>query len=371
MKIGILTSLWLNTPPEGYGGTEEVIYELINGLVDSGHDVTVFGPTTVKTKAKLVTTIESPIIAQGLGWTNNANIHHHLMQITKALDMANEFDILHMPLNKSHDYIALPLALNSETPVVFTLHFSIDAIKQHKERMAVLNKYRHMPYISISNSQRAGQDWNFVSTVYNGLNISHFPFSSKTENYFAWLGKVNRVKGTREAIFAAKKAGEKLLLMGAVDKEAPDMYAYYQEEIEPLIDNKQIVWLGEADMKMKADVLSKAEAMLNPISWEEPFGMVMAESQAVGTPVIAFNRGAAPELIENGKTGFLVDNIDEMVAKMKVVSNLNRVDARKNVEEHFTVKSMVSGYENAYKKVIENWDIYRKQQEVDIKRDIS
>ncbi len=355
MKIGVIGPIWLNIPPNGYGGTEEVVYNLVNGLADKGHDVTLFGPKTSKVKGKLFPTVDLPLREQSVEWTNvNYNLNHYL----DAFSRATEFDILHMHVNKSQDYFTLPLSLYFKTPVLFTLHFKLPTKDYYKDRYLVLNRFRALPFTSISDSQREDLKLNYVATVYNSLQSEKFKFGKNSEDYFVWLGKIKRVKGTKEAILAAKAANAKLLVLGPVDRGVPEVVEYYEKEIKPLIDGKQIIEVGEVSSEKRNEILGKAKAMLNPISWEEPFGLVMAESQAVGTPVISFKRGAAPELIIDGKTGFLVETVDEMVEKMKIVGNLKREDCRKNIEENFSVQKMIEGYEKAYAKTIENWDNY-------------
>lgn len=355
MKVGVVGTIWLNTPPKGYGGTEEVIYNLVNGLVDQGHDVTLFGPKTARVSSKVFPTVDLPLREQNVEWTNFPYTLYHM---TEAFDHASDFDILHVHLNKSQDFVALPLSLKSKTPVLFTLHFMLPTQDSNKDRYKVLCKYARLPFTSISNSQRDGIPLNFVKTVYNCLDINNFPFRDKANGYFVWLGKVNPVKGTKEAIIAAEKAGVKLYVMGAIDHGVQSMLRYYEKEIKPLIDGKSIVWIGEVDYVEKAKILGGAKAFINPILWEEPFGLVMAESQAVGTPVVSFNKGAAPEVIVNGKTGFLVDTLDEMVSKMKQIDSLERIDCRRNVEEKFTIEKMIQGYIDSYKITIENWEKY-------------
>lgn len=359
MKIGIVGPIWLDIPPKTYGGTEEVVYNLVNGLVDRGHDVTLFGPKTAKVKSRVFATVERPLRDDNIDWTN---VPYTLNHISSAFDKVSEFDILHMHLNKSQDFLSLPLAIYSKVPVVFTLHFMVPTLFDRKDRYIVLNKYSKLPFTSISNSQRDGIDLNFVATVYNGLNIEHFPFQEKPQEYFAWIGKVNPVKGTKEAILAAKKANVKLFVMGAVDSGVKHMLDYYEKEVKPLIDGKNIVWVGEVGIKEKANILGGAKALLNPILWEEPFGLVMAEAQAVGTPVISFRRGAAPELIADGKTGFLVDTLDEMVERIKQVSMIDRHECRLRVEQRFTRMKMVEGYEQAYALCIQHWTKYISHQ---------
>lgn len=356
MRVGIIGPIWQSIPPNGYGGTEFVVYNLVNGLVKNGHDVTLFGPKTSKVAAKVVPTVDKPLREQDVEWTN---VSYTLYHITEAFDRAGDFDILHMHLNKSQDYVALPLALYSKTPVLFTLHFQVPTPTYNKDRYLVLTKYKKLPFTSISDSQRGGLPVNFIKTVYNSLPIEQFPFQEKPEDYFIWLGKVNPVKGTKEAILAAKEAGVMLYVVGAVDQGVPSMLSYYENEIKPLIDGKQIIWKGEVEVAEKARLLGGAKAFLNPILWEEPFGLVMAEAQAVGTPVISFKRGAAPELVIDGKTGYLVETVSQMVEKMKHVESLDRRACRKNVEEQFSNEKMVEGYEHAYELAKAHWSEIR------------
>jgi len=360
MRIGIVGPIWLNIPPSGYGGTEEVVHNLVNGLVKKGHDVTLFAPATAKVPSKLVPTVNQPLREMNIGWDN---IAYNILHISKGFEYASDFDILHVHLNKAQDYIALPLALYSKTPVMFTLHFKLPDTQNRNDRALVLKKYKYLPYTSISNSQRLPLDLNYVATVYNSIKVDQFTFNDKPEDYYAWLGKVNPIKGTKEAILAAKQAGVKLLVMGVVEKGVKELFDYYEKEVKPLIDNnKQIIWLGEVDLLKKIKVLSKAKAFLNPIQWEEPFGLVMAEAQAVGTPVISFRRGAAPELIIDGKTGYLADTFEDFVKKIHQVDKINRKDCRENVEQRFTIDVMTNGYIHAYEQVIQKWESFRAQQ---------
>jgi glycosyltransferase involved in cell wall biosynthesis len=356
MKIGIIGPIWLNIPPNGYGGTEEVVDNLIKGLCAQGHEVTLFGPGTAKTEAKLVPTIEKPLREMNVGWTNT---NYTLYHITEAFDRAEEFDVLHMHLNKSPDYVALPLSLSIKTPVVFTIHFRLPNTQFHAGRHKVLTKYHFLPFTTISNSQREQIRLNYIKTIYNALDISRFPYSNTTEDYFAWLGRINPVKGTHLAIQAAKKAGVRLKIMGKADPGDPAAVEYYLKEVAPLIDGDQIQEIGEVNHEQKTPILAKAKALLNPIQWEEPFGLVMIESQACGTPVISFEKGAASEIIHDGIDGFLVNSVDEMVEKIKKVDTINRLDCRKNVEDHFSAESMAKGYVEAYQDVIRNWDQYK------------
>lgn len=359
MKIAVIGSIWLETPPLGYGGTEDVIYNLVQGLTAAGHDVTLFGPKTSKVNSRLIPTVGKPLRSFNISWENSS---YPLYHITEVFDRAREFDIIHMHLNKSSDLAGLPLSVLSNTPVVSTLHFKVFPRVEREDQYILLKKYRELPYVSISNAQRKPNDLNYVATVYNGVDLKKFPYSDIKGKYLAWLGKINPVKGTKEAILAAKKAGIKIYVMGPIDRGVSSMISYYENEVKPLLDDKTVVYLGEVSHNEKTSILSGAMCLLNPILWEEPFGLVMTEAQATGTPVIAYGRGAAPEVISEGKTGFIVSNINQMINKIAVVSTLNRHDCRKWIEENFTTDIMIKNYEEVYKKVIKNWDKYRSDQ---------
>lgn len=364
MKIGVVGSIWLNTPPKGYGGTEDVVYNVVNGLTARGHEVTFFGPGTSQIRVngklpKLVSTIDKPLREKGVDWTNSGFVTYHM---TEAFDHAGEFDLLHVHLNKTSDLVALPLTMCSKTPVVFTLHFKVFTEIERPDQYILLRKYRCLPYISISNAQRRPNDLNYIKTIYNGLDIDKFPFSDSEGKYLAWLGKINPLKGTKQAIQVAKKAGIKIYIMGPIDQGVPEMLSYYEKEVKPLLDDKNVVYLGEVSHNEKTSILSGAMALLNPIRWEEPFGLVMTEAQATGTPVIAFDRGAAPEVVLDGKTGFIVKTTDEMAARIPDARELSRQACRRWVEQKFTNEIMIREYEKAYAEVIENWKGYVEEQ---------
>lgn len=361
MKIAIAGTIWIDIPPKKYGGTEYVIYNLANSLSEKGHDVSVFGPQSTKVSAKVVPTLEKPLLEMGIGFDNYASLNYHLDHFLQVFSHDQKYDIIHIHLNKNHDYLALPLALNSKTPVLFTLHFPAPTPDFRPEKYLILNKFKFMPYTSISNASRSGNNWNFIKTVYNSIDISQFPFSSDSEDYFAWIGKAVPIKGLKEAIEVAKKAQVKLKIMAAVDNNNPLSRDYFNS-LKPLIDGVQIEYLGEADLKMKGKVLGKAKAFINPIQWPEPFGLVMAESQAVGTPVIVLDNGAAGELVKHEETGYVVNTLAEMVKSIKKIDKIKRINCRKHVEKMFMAEKMSSDYISAYEKTIKNWDKYRINQ---------
>jgi glycosyltransferase involved in cell wall biosynthesis len=346
LRIAQVGPLWENIPPPFYGGTERIVSSLTEGLMKKGHDVTLFACGTSKTSAKLISTYPRPLFRDGIPWTN---IMYPLLHITKVLEMEKQFDVIHMHLNKASDYLALPLFEPIKHKVVVMMHFAAPQYKNYPDRQLVLEKYHGMNYVSISNFQRVGMEkLNWIATVYNGIDIENYTFNSYPKDYFLWLGKFNADKGTKEAILAAKKAGIKLLLGGAIDKLDGDDYRYYTEEVKPLIDGKQIIFIGEVGGKEKDELLGNAVGFLNPIQWNEPFGLVSPEAMATGTPVISFRRGALPEIIQDGVNGFLVDNVDQMVEKIKDIHTIERIKCRERIEEKFTSQIMVDEYEKVY-----------------------
>jgi glycosyltransferase involved in cell wall biosynthesis len=351
MKIAQVGTLWENIPPPLYGGTERIISFLTEGLVLRDHDVTLFAVGTSLTKAKLVSIYPRPLFRDGIERTN---IMYPLLNITEAIDREKEFDIIHFHLSLASDYICLPLSESIKQKVVITPHFASPTIKGYPDRQKVLDKYKDLNYVSISNATRKGYEHlHWVDTVYNGINISEFNFNPDPEDYFVWIGKFNPDKGVREAILAAKATGVTLKIIGAIDNLDKIDYAYYHNEVKPFIDDKQIIYLGEKGGKEKDEILGKAKGFLNPVLWDEPFGLVAIEAMAAGTPVIAFRKGALPETVDDGKTGFIVETVDEMAKKIREIQTIDRRRCRQWVEEKFSAEIMVKNYEKVYEKVLQ------------------
>lgn len=369
MKVGVIGTVWLNIPPHGYGGTEQVIYNLVTTLAQQGHDVTLFAPASASTNTRMIPTLDRPLRELNVSWEN---VTYLLSHFTQVYETQEKFDILHMHLNKNQDYMTLPFALYRNIPTLFTIHFRIPDAIYKADRYMLLHKYRALPFSSISKSQQSPDpSLNFVANVYNSLRIEDYPFNPLPDNYFVWLGKIIPIKGLREAIIAAKKARVKLIILGAIEPGVTQAVTYFEDEILPLIDGEQIILKENVTLPEKALILGNATALLNPILWDEPFGLVMIEAQATGTPVIAFNRGAAPEVIHHGVTGFLVNSLDEMVEKIGHVTALRRYACRTWIEEHFTNNQMTHGYVDAYTNVIDNWDRYVHNQWELLKSQIS
>lgn len=351
LRIAQISTLWETTPPPLYGGTERIVSVLTEELVRHGHKVTLFATGDSKTSGKLESVYPRALYRDGIPWTNPL---YPLLHITNAFDRASEFDVIHMHLNTRQDYAALAFAKYIKTPIVITIHFILpkenDLTKQ--DRFLLLKKYKKNNFISISKAQQTLKFLNYAGTVYNGLDFSDFKFNPKPENCLVWLGRFCHDKGTYEAIQVAKKTGMKLVMAGKIDWANDEYKKYYEEKIKPETDGKQIVYISEVGDKEKIELLRNAKALLNPINWNEPFGLVTIEAMACGTPVIAFDNGPVREQIIEGKTGFVVKNIDEMAEAVGKIDTLDRAFCAKYANEKFSAKVMAEGYEEVYRKVI-------------------
>jgi len=263
------------------------------------------------------------------------------MVMREIIKREGEFDVI---FNHARGgYLFLPLSFFIKTPIVSILHLPI-----FKEAADVLSSYKKPNVITISNSQRKGfPNINYLATVYNGVNTKEFKFCEKPKNYFLYMGALGKHKNPKDAILAAKRAKVKLILASGKKREP-----YFSKEIKPLIDGKQIKYVGEISGKKRIDLVKYAKGFLFPIKWQEPFGLVMAEAMACGTPVIAYPNGAVREVVENKKTGFIVKNISEMTKAIKNINKIDRKKCRERVEKYFSVEKMVADYEKVIKKLV-------------------
>jgi glycosyltransferase involved in cell wall biosynthesis len=338
MKIAQIAPLWEQVPPVTYGGTELVVSRLTDELVRRGHDVTLFASGDSQTLARLEA--GSPV-ALRLDPSIKEPVMYELLHASEAFKHAAEFDIIH-----SHIGVwALALASMVSTPTVHTLHGTFTG-----DNSKVFRQHHTQPYISISDSQRL-LNINYAATVYNGISVEKFPFIAEPQDppYLAFLGRFSPEKGPQHAIAIAKQTGWRLKMAGKVDVVDKK---FFEEEIAPHIDGKQIEFLGELNHTQKAELLGNAVITLFPITWCEPFGLVMAESMAVGTPVIAMNMGSVSEVIANGQTGYVCQSYEEMAAMIPKALKLNRQKCREHVENKFSVTQMVDGYEAVYEKIV-------------------
>lgn len=340
MRIAQIAPLWEQVPPATYGGTELVVSLLTEELVRRGHEVTLFASGDSTTTAKLESIHPQ---ALRLDPTIKEVGIYEMLQLSQVYERANEFDIIHSHMGCA----GLPYANLVKTPTVFTLHgiFTPDNEKMFAHA-------RRQPFISISDSQREPRlNLNCVATVYNGVNTSAYRFYPKPSDppYLAFLGRMSPEKGTHLAIAIAKATGWNLKIAGKID---PVDVEYFEQEIKPDIDGTQIQFLGEANHAQKNVLLGNAVATLFPITWREPFGLVMAESMAAGTPVIAMNLGSAPEVIAHGKTGFLCQTVEECIQALSKIPAIDRQACRQHVETNFSAQRMADGYEAVYQKVL-------------------
>ena len=340
MRIAQVAPLWEQVPPPAYGGTELVVSLLTEELVNRGHDVTLFASGDSTTQAKLESV--HPRALRLDSSVKDPNIYD-MLNMTRVYENADKFDVIHSHVG----CVALPYSNLVKTPTVHTLHgiFTPDNEK-------LFTHFRAQPFISISNSQRdTSLGLNYASTIYNGIAPNTYNFYSQPEQppYLAFLGRMSPEKGAHLAIEIAQRSGWHLKMAGKVD--AVDV-EYFETAIRPHIDGKQIEFLGEANHQQKSVLMGGAVATLFPITWREPFGLVMIESMVTGTPVIAMNLGSASEVIAHGVSGFLCQNVDECIDAIAKAAQLSRLVCREHVLTNFTAKRMADGYEETYRKIL-------------------
>ena len=347
-KIAIIVPPFTTLPPKGQGGTERIAQEMIEGFIKKGYKVTLFGAGEYKGSANFIQIFKKTITERKIESTYiessrplRIEIAYATMVMKEIIKREGEFDVI---FNHARGgYLFLPLSLFLKTPIVSIMHLPI-----FKEVADVLASYKKPNVITISNNQRKNfKNINYLATVYNGINLSEFEFCEKPKDYFLFMGALGEHKNPKDAILAVKKAKSKLILASGKKREP-----YFSKEIKPLIDGKQIKYVGEVWGKEKIDLLKYAKALLFPIKWQEPFGLVMAEVMACGTPVIAYPNGAVPEVVEDKKTGFIVKSVNEMVKAIKNIETIERRKCRERVEKYFSVEKMVDDYEKIYYKIL-------------------
>lgn len=341
MKIAQVAPLIETVPPKTYGGTERVVHYLTEELVAQGHDVTLFASGDSLTNAHHVAVVPESLRC--------SNLHRdpalwHQRQLMEVLRMANQFDIIHFHTDFSH----FSVMRHWDTPHVTTLHGRLDL----PDFQIVFDEFTDMPVVSISESQRKPiQNANWVGTVYNGTPGENYVYqpSPAPNQYFAFLGRFSPEKGPERAIEIAKRLGVKLKMAAKID--AVDE-AYFAERIQPHLDHPLIEYIGEVNDSQKNRLLGGARALLFPIDWPEPFGLVMTESMACGTPVIAFRNGSVDEVMKDGVTGFIVENIDEAVEAARKIDTISRRGCRIYFQNHFSAEAMANGYVRVYEQLL-------------------
>jgi glycosyltransferase involved in cell wall biosynthesis len=358
MKIAHIAPPWIAIPPKNYGGTESVLYHLIEEQVAQSHDVTLFAPGDAKTSAKLISFFPHSLIETGVPWQGHLKAYYHLHKAVEYMK-DHAFDIVHTHLSSSADMYLFPLMAHLAVPHVMTLHshFPFDHVQSWTGDADdfYMQWASSVPMVVISEQARAGLTLplTIVEVVHHGLPMALFqPTVKHPEHFFLWLGRFFPEKGPHLAIEAAKMAGVPIVLAGTIDQHVQESVDYFEQVIKPHIDNRQVIYVGPVNREQKVDLLSRARGLLNPIQWEEPFGMVMIEAMATGCPVITFDRGAASEIVVHQRSGFLVQNVNEMAQCISRIDELDRVVVRAHVEHNFTAQKMVKKYTAVYKKII-------------------
>lgn len=351
MYIAQIAPLVEAVPPKFYGGTERVIHWLTEELVALGHDVTLFASGDSVTSARLEWVWPRALRLDGSVRDPNAL---HMAMLERVRQQANEFDFLHFHL----DYYPFSLFCRQPVPFVTTLHGRLD-LPEHEPVFAT---FPSLPVISISDSQRRPVPRaNWVRTIYHGLPRELLMPVRARPSYFAFLGRIAPEKGINRAISIARRCGVPLRIAAKVDKIDRE---YFNENIRPQLDGANVEYIGEITDREKSEFLSGAVALLDPIDWPEPFGIVMIEAMACGTPVIAFNRGSIPEVIDEGLTGFIVEDEEGAIGAFNRLPLLSREKIRNRFEQRFTARRMALEYLAAYRSLMDR-DVHRLKLVVD------
>lgn len=352
LRIAQVAPLWFTIPPKGYGGIERIVSILTEELVKRGHEVSLFAAPGSATSARIVHVFPKPLSEANIPWSNPI---WNLRNLSRAFEMAVEgkFDIIHSHL----DLWGLFFQGLTKAPTLHTMHNPLyrtnaDATKDDRLRLFREEAHRtNIVFISESARENSMVELPKSRVIYNGIDLDNFRFNKKGGNHFIWIARMNKHKGVENAVKAAEKLNVKLLLAGRIDSTQEE---YFEKVIKPHL-NQNIKYVGELNDKELPGFYGSAKALLYPIEWEEPFGLVVAEAMACGTPVIAYRRGSMEELIENGKTGFVVEsNIDALTETMKKVDAIDRAAVRRHVEQKFGKERMADEYEKTYYELVRN-----------------
>jgi glycosyltransferase involved in cell wall biosynthesis len=334
MKIAILSPIAWRTPPRKYGPWEQVSSNIAEGLVERGVEVTLFASGDSITNGRLVSVCEKPYAEHPEIDPKVAECLH----ISNLMEQADQFDLIH----NHFDFLPLSYSRLIKTPMVTTIHgFSSPKI------IPVYKKYNNTSYyVSISNSDRS-PELIYTTTVYNGIDTRDFSFNAEPGESLLFFGRIHPEKGVVEAIEIAKKSNRKLIISGLIQDQE-----YFTNKVSPHIDGKEIIFVGNSGPVDRNKLLGGAYALLHPIGFEEPFGLSVVEAMMCGTPVIAFKRGSMSEIILNGKTGFLVNNVEEAVEGVNSIEFIDRRDCMEWASSNFSRQKMVNGYLDLYQKIL-------------------
>lgn len=336
MRIAIVAPPFIPVPPVAYGGTELFVAQLAEGLVSGGHHVIVYanGDSRVRCDLRwLYPNGDWPPVDPTAAHLKN--VDHTAWAIR---DAAQSADVVHL-----NDVIGLPFTRFVDVPVVLTMHHPHEPVLS-----AMYERYTRVEYVAISDAQARGEPMAQITVVHHGLRLADYIFKDTKEDYLAFLGRIVPCKGAHAAIAVARRAGLRLKLAGEVQ---PMYEQYWRDEVLPHIDGDQIQYLGEADDTLKIELLSGARALLFPIEWEEPFGLVMIEALACGTPVLAFEGGAVEEIVRDGVSGWICRDVAEMAART-AAPGISPKSCRSWVSSHFSRERMVDGYVDVYRRAL-------------------
>lgn len=343
MRIAQVAPLYESVPPKYYGGTERIVSYLTEELVRQGHDVTLFASGDSVTKARLVSACRQSLRLDARSVDQAA---YHMVMLEKVFQRAGEFDIVHFHV----DYLHYPLSRREAITQVTTLHGRLDI----PDLVPLYREFGDMPVVSISDAQRKPLPWaDWRATVYHGLPADLYKFRPESGSYLAFLGRISPEKRVDRAIEISRRVGIPLKIAAKVDRVDRD---YFESVVKPLLRDPFIEFVGEIGDGEKDEFLGNAHALLFPIDWPEPFGLVMIEAMACGTPVIAYRMGSVPEVMEPGHTGYVVEGLDDAVEAVRRVSQLSRRRCREVFEKRFTASRMANDYLRVYERLVNPYD---------------
>ncbi|MEV0587175.1 glycosyltransferase family 4 protein [Nonomuraea sp. NPDC050310] len=335
--MAILAPPWFELPPDGYGGIESMVADLAGALVERGHEVTLIGAGASETTARFFPTYaEAP----------SERIGEPMPEVLHAAQAAQELARIDPDIVHDHT-LAGPLTADGRgSPTLLTAHGPTEGeLGEYYRQMGA-----SVHLAAISDAQRAKMpDLNWAGVIYNGIDVPSFPLREDKEDWVLWLGRFSPEKGARQAVEAARASGRRIVLAGKLSEEFER--EYFDSQVKPLL-GPDAEYIGEADAEAKRDLLSRARCLVFPIQWDEPFGLVMVEAMACGTPVVTLRRGAAPEVVQDGVTGFVLDSVAGFPEAVEAAGRLDPAGCRAHVERKFSVPVMAEGYERLYRKLV-------------------
>jgi len=349
LKIAIAATLHKRVRRQATGGTEVFTYLLTKELAGRGHLVTVFASGDSEVAGGHLEGIATEEKINQLEQSQKLFYGYQLLESEQLALRQDEFDIIHV--NYFEPFLFTPFSKLFSKPVIYSVHSDLLASSAWQEVIQQMVKPTDK-FIFVSESAcKAVEHLGQKDFIYNGIDLESFPFSETHDNYLLWLGRIRKKKGIKEAALAAVESGERLIMAGVIDN--PEEKQFFEDEVKPIIDkNKNIEFIGEVGFAEKIRLYQRAKAFLFPVSWEEPFGLTMTEAMACGTPVIGFSHGAVSEVVADGQTGFVVEDVKQMAAAIRKIDKISRRQCRERVEEKFSVARMTDQYEALYQEII-------------------